>query len=423
MVSGWSCEGHDPSMTTTPSVLLIGVNYAPEPVGIGPYTAGLAEALADAGHGVTAVVGAPYYPQWKRYAGFGKAWQRRHEGGVEVIRCPHYVPQSPSGLRRIVHLASFAFSALGPALCAAVRRRPTVVLVVAPALLSVPVGWLAAKIARAKLWVHVQDFEVDAAAATGLVRTGFLLSAALAMEQVLLRAAAYVSTISPQMCAKLVGKGVPPDAIIEARNWANQAFARAVPNGFDYRRSWEIGDRRVVLYSGNIANKQGIDIVIEAARFLEHRQDIVFVICGEGPNRSNLARLAEGMSNVQLHDLEPAERVGNLLALASVHLLPQIPGAADLVLPSKLANMLGSGRPVVATAAPGTGIAEEVEGAGLVTPPGDAAALAAGILSLIDNPEEAKAMGAEGRRRSVERWGKEALLKRLVSQISAVANQ
>ncbi|WP_225207526.1 WcaI family glycosyltransferase [Novosphingobium huizhouense] len=409
-------------MTRAAPVLLLGINYAPEPVGTGPYTAGLAEALAAAGHEVTVVAGHPYYPQWKRTDGYGPFWQRSSENGVEVIRCPHYVPRRPSGLRRIVHLASFAGAAFGPMVSSALRQRPQVVIVVAPALLSVPVAWFAARLIGAKLWIHVQDFEVDAAVATGLVGGGGpLLRLAQWFERTLLSSADRVSTISPQMCARLALKGVAPDAIVEARNWANLAYAKPSGTGCDYRAQWGLSDRQVVLYSGNIANKQGIEIIIEAARLVRHRRDIVFVICGEGPNRANLARLAETLDNVQLHDLQPTERVGDLLALASVHLLPQIPGAADLVLPSKLANMLGSGRPVVATAALGTGIAVEVEGAGLVTPPGDAPALAEAVVYLIDNPEVARRLGDEGRQRSLERWSKSALLDRMVEGIAQAA--
>ncbi|MCW1383268.1 WcaI family glycosyltransferase [Novosphingobium sp. KCTC 2891] len=401
-------------------ILLIGVNYAPEPVGIGPYSAGLAEALADEGHAVTFVAGQPYYPQWKRWPGYARGWRRTREDGVEVIRCPHYIPAKPGGLKRILHLASYAASSLLPALAAALRKRPGVVLVVAPALLSVPVGWLSARLSGAKLWIHVQDFEVDAAMATGLVQQrGLLPRLALALERALLRSADRVSTISPQMCAKLTEKGVDPARIVEARNWANMAFARADASGDEYRRAWNLGDRKVALYSGNIANKQGIEIIIEAARLLAHRSDLVFVICGEGPNRARLAELSQGLGNVQLHDLQPAERVADMLALASIHLLPQIPGAADLVLPSKLANMLGSGRPVVATAAPGTGLADEVEGAGLVTQPGDAPALAGAIVRLLDDSQQAARLGETGRERARERWGRDALLANFVGRIGA----
>ena len=401
-------------------ILIVGLNYAPEPVGIGPYTAGLAEALVDAGHAVTAVVGQPYYPQWRKDPAFAGGWRNSSEHGVTVIRCPHYVPRDPTGLKRVLHLASFALAALPPALRAFIGKdRPQVVIANAPALLSVVTAWLAARLAGAKLWVHVQDFEVEAALATGLLgKQGTSARFALWLEGRLLRLADRVSTISPQMAAKLVAKGVAADRTLELRNWADPRFAIDPAGAAELRAEWGIGTRKVALYSGNIARKQGIEILIEAARLLAQRDDLVFVICGEGPNRAELARLAEGLPNVQLHDLQPAERMGALLALADLHLLPQIAGAADLVLPSKLTNMLASGRPVVATALPGTGLADEVAGCGMVTPPGDAADLAGAIAALLDDPVRCAALGQAALARARERWSKPAIIARWESELA-----
>jgi colanic acid biosynthesis glycosyl transferase WcaI len=405
--------------TALPRVAFIGLNYAPEPVGIGPFTAGMAEGLAQNGHAVQAIVGQPYYPQWRAHPGFG-GWARSVERGVSLTRCPHYIPAHPSGWRRIVHLGSFALAALIPAVRAALSPRadrPQVFICIAPALMSVPVAWLAARIAGAGLWIHVQDFEVEAAFATGLIEAGPFARIAAKIERRILGLADRISSISPQMCARLVAKGIPQARIVEVRNWAN-APEPDPDQGAAYRREWGLGQRKVALYSGNIANKQGIEIVVEAARLLAHRPDIALIVCGEGPNRARLEALAEGLPNIQFHDLQPAERMGELLSLASVHLLPQIAGAADLVLPSKLANMLASGRPVIATAEPGTGLYAEVSGCGVATPPGDAKALADAIAGLIDDPARAETFGQEGARRAAERWSQSGIIAQMSAELA-----
>ena len=402
-------------------VLILGINYAPEPIGIGPYTRGLAEGLARRGLTVSVVTAVPYYPQWRVYDGWsGRGLARSREEGVSVLRCPLYVPAQPSGLRRIAHLASFSLTSLAPALARAWRERPDVVVCIAPSLLSVPVAWLASRVAGARLWIHVQDFEVEAAFSTGLLDGGGMAGGlARWLENRLLRLGDRVSTISPQMCARLVAKGVGAERVRELRNWAN-APAVDPAGSAAFREEWTLGARKVALYSGNIANKQGIEIVVEAARALARRDDLVFVICGEGPNRERLLALAHGLSNVRFAPIQPAARLGALLALASVHLLPQIAGAADLVLPSKLTNMLESGRPVVATADPGTGLYNEVDGCGLLVPPGDASALAAAIERLVDDPELAARLGESGRDRSRERWREAAIIDRFASELQAV---
>lgn len=399
-------------------VLILGINYDPEPVGIGPYTAGVAEALAAAGHDVEMVTAKPYYPQWRTRRGWGRGWRADRRAGVRVTRCPIYVPRRPGALGRLLHHASFALSALVPVWRAG-GRRPDVVLAVAPSLLSVPVARLGAWRADGPLWVHVQDLEVEAAFATGLVAGGTAPSWARAIERRLLGGAALVSTISPPMAAKLRARVAAP--VVELRNWASDAFRPTEGGVATYRARWALGTRHVALYSGNIAAKQGIGILIDAARRLATRDDIVFVICGEGPNRVALEQAAAGMANVQLHPLQPAEAMGDLLALASVHLLPQLPGAADLVLPSKLANMLGSGRPVVATAAAGTGLHAEVDRCGVAVPPGDAAALATAVAALIDDPARSAALGAAASERAATRWARGPLLAAFVSTAEALA--
>lgn len=396
-----------------PRLLVLGLNYAPEPIGIGPYTAGLAEGLAARGWDVDVVAGKPYYPAWRAMdcPDDGPA------GGVNIVRRPHYIPARPTALRRVLHHLSFAASAVPP-MVARAGDKPDLVLAVCPALLAVPTAWLAARRARAPLWLHVQDFEAEAATATGLVRQRSIAArVALAAERLLLRRADVASSIGPAMMRKLNGKLAPGTPTIELRNWANHAAP--VAEGRDYRREWGLGDRTVALYSGNIANKQGLELVIDAARALAARKDIAFVICGEGPNRARLQALAAGLDNIQFHDLQPARDVPALMRMADIHLLPQLAEAAGLVLPSKLTNMLASGRPVVATAAAGTNLAGEIDGCGIAVPPGNGALIAEAVVRLADAPEVARALGQAAQQRAADVWDRDAILNRADARLRA----
>ena len=404
-------------------ILILGLNYAPEPVGIGPYTTGMAEALVAAGHDVRVICGKPYYPQWRVQPGYEGGATRDVERGVSVHRLPIYVPADPNGRRRLMHHASFAARALPAMLAAVGRRRPDAVIAIAPSLIASVAAHAAARRARAPLWLHIQDFEVEAAFATGLLADGGTLArAARGFEGQAMRADR-ISTISPQMCARLRERGIAPERIVEFRNWANTDAIVPLRHPSAYRAEWNIAEPHVALYSGNIANKQGIEIVVAAARHLAGRRDLKFVVCGNGPNRERLVAAAAGCDNIVFHDLQPAERLSELLGLASVHLLPQIADAADLVLPSKLTNMLASGRPVVATAPEGTGLAQELEGCGVVTPPGDAAAFANGIAALLDDPARRDRLGAAARVRAEERWSKDAILARFEAELAAMVAQ
>ncbi|MDE8650470.1 WcaI family glycosyltransferase [Novosphingobium album (ex Liu et al. 2023)] len=404
-------------------IAVLTINYAPEPIGIGPYSAQMAQSLAARGHEVTVIAAKPYYPGWRVDREWRGGWRVSREGGVRVVRCPLYVPASPSGLKRLVHHVSFLLTSGLAALRERMRGRFDAVVAVAPSLMAAPVAVLAARSCRARSWVHVQDFELEAALATDLLGKGSLLArTGAAVERSIFRRFDHASSISPQMCARLVDKAVPADRVSELRNWSDPP-APPLASAPDYRRDWGLGDRIVALYSGNIANKQGIDIIVDAARLLRERADIAFVVCGEGPNREQLVRSAEGLGNIEFHDLQPREHLAAMLACADLHLLPQRPEAADLVLPSKLCNMLASGRPVIATAAAGTGIAEEIAGCGIATEPGDAAALAAAIAALADDPARREAMGREAVLRARERWSADAILSRFEADLVALAGK
>lgn len=404
-------------------VLIVGLNYAPERVGIAVYTTGMAEALAAKGHDVRVIAGQPYYPAWRIMDGHN-AWSltETKENGVTVTRVPHYIPAVPTGRKRLIHHVSFAAAAALPALWKSLFWRPNVVMTIAPSLIAAPVARAAAFVAGARSWLHVQDFEVEASFATKLLKDGgSLAKLAVKFEAAVLKSFHRVSAISPEMCRRLIDKGVPCEKVVEFRNWADIDAIRPMHVPSVYRTEWKIATEQVALYSGNIGNKQGMEIVLDAARKLNHRKDLTFVVCGEGPNRQRLEDLATGLSNIQFHDLQPKERLNELMGLATIHLLPQMAGAADLVLPSKLTNMLASGRPVVATAAAGTGLAREVEGCGMVVAPGDAEALAAGIEQLIDDKTAWADMARAARRRAEDWWAKDKVLGRLEAALCAPA--
>lgn len=404
-------------------ILLLGLNYAPEPIGIGPYTTGLAEALAECGHEVRVVAGQPYYPDWQARPG-RRGWRSENTNGVRIDRVPHYIPRQPTGVRRLLHHASFSLAAAPVMLGHAIAWRPDRVIAIAPSLMAAPLALLCAWLSGASSWLHIQDFELEAAFATGFLGRGRgLLPVMGRAESRILQNFDRVSTISPAMRRRLMQKGVKPERVAEHRNWADLAGVKPLQRPSSYRETWKIETPYVALYSGALGQKQGLDLVIAAARQLAHRRDLTFVISGNGPYRRDLEAMAEGFANVRFVDLQPCEQLGELLGLATLHLLPQVAGAADLVLPSKLTNMLASGRPLVATTEPGTGISEEISGCGLAVPPGDAKALVKAIEALCDNPVLAATLGQAARRRAEAHWQREVILFRFVNEIESLGTR
>jgi colanic acid biosynthesis glycosyl transferase WcaI len=350
-------------------LLIVGLNFHPELTGIGKYTGEMAAYLNRQGHQVRVVTTAPYYPYWKTQPGY-QWWNYRYEAwsGVDVYRCPLWVPRQPSGLKRLLHLFSFALSSF-PILLGQLRWKPDLVLCIAPAFFSAPFAWLAARLSRAKTWLHIQDFELDAATSLGMLRADHLLARWAARgEGWLLARFDRVSTISERMLARLLQKGVNSERTVLFPNWVdtNEIFPlQASPSSL--RETLGIpADCTIILYSGNMGKKQGLESLVLAARELQAHSNLRFILCGDGAARPELEMAARDLSNVQFLPLQPPETLNLLLNSTDIHILPQRADAADLVMPSKLLGMLASGKAVIATANPGTEIGNVVGQTGVL---------------------------------------------------------
>ena len=407
-----------------PRIVVCTLNYAPELTGIGKYSGELVESLADHGFEVAVVTAQPHYPGWRIFEGFSNRYSvERPRTGVSVFRCPLYVPAKPGGVKRLVHYASFMLSAL-PVMARLTAWRPAVVWVVEPSLMCAMPALTVAKLTGAKCWLHVQDYEVDAAFVLGLVRAPWLRRLALGIEQALIRRFDIVSSISKRMLDLARTKGVDSGKLVFLPNWVTVGEESGGASENRYRQELALAPGcKVCLYSGNMGQKQGLEILAEAARILERRSDIRFVFCGEGSGRSAFEALCAGLSNVTFLPLQPAQRVAELLACADVHLLPQRADVTDLVMPSKLAGMLASARPVVTTAQQGSELSAVVSQCGIAVEPGDTHAFAAAIESLIDQPAWASQCGVRGRQYALMNFDRKRVMANFVDSLTLLCSE
>ncbi len=406
-------------------LLIYGINFAPELTGIGKYSGEMAQWLTDRGHTVDVVTAPPYYPAWQRAEGYS-AWGYRHEtwgqgNAVRVTRCPLWVPAKPSGLKRLLHLASFALTS-APALWRALRdpgRRPDVLILVVPTLFTAPVAlWLGRRYG-VPVWLHVQDFEVDAMLGMGIVGGGGgLANLAYRFERWCLRGADVASSITAKMVDRLLAKGVSPQRAQLFPNWVDLSAVYPLPRPNEFRAELGLSETDVlVLYSGNMGEKQGLELVVEVARRLQAVPGLRFVLAGDGGARPRLMAQAQGLSNLQWLPLQPIERLNMMLNAADIHVLPQRADAADLVMPSKLTGMLASGRAVVGTAAAQTQLGAVLSHCGVRVEPGDSEALADVLQELAGQLERREALGAAGREYAQAELAQDAILLKFEASV------
>jgi colanic acid biosynthesis glycosyl transferase WcaI len=339
-------------------ILLYSINHAPELTGIGKYNGELTEWLTEQGHEVKVVTSFPYYPNWKIQKPYkGKWWKKEQRSEREtVIRCPMYVPSHPSALKRILHEFSFLLSSTLVLLMSLFQKCDAVVCVVTPFHLGIPArlfSWLKG----IPMVYHIQDLQVDAAADLNMIKNKSLLKLMKSQEKWILKNSDLISTISEGMIEKIKAKGILNKKVYLFPNWVDLDFIRPLPKSESLKEALGfLPSDRIVLYSGNLGEKQGLNMVIEVAHQLRTMEDLYFVIVGEGGVKEKLMKLAKHhqLKNVRFFPLQPYDKLGSLLAMADLHLVPQRKAASDLCLPSKLSTIFAAGGCALITADEGS---------------------------------------------------------------------
>jgi len=406
-------------------ILIMGLNFYPELTGIGKYTGELAAFLSSNEHDVRVITTPPYYPHWKVDENY-QWWLYKKEkwNDIEIFRCPLWVPRKLSGLKRILSLLSFAVSSL-PVLFFQAVWKPDLVFAIAPAIFSVPAAAFFAKVMGAKSWLHIQDFEVDAAIDLGMF-SGPKISYTFVewFERAVFSRFDKISTISKRMEELLWDKGISKNKTTLFPNWIDTDSIFPLDGPSVFRAELALRDDQVVvLYSGNMGEKQGIEVLVKTAKLMRDDQGVIFILCGDGAARPGLMAQASELSNVLFLPLQPEQRLNELLNLADIHVLPQRTEVADLVMPSKLTGMLASGKPVIALANENTQISKIVSEVGIIIKPENPLLLSQTIKELAEDYQKRIRLGCLGSEFARENWDSKKVLMKLLGQFEQIVKK
>jgi colanic acid biosynthesis glycosyl transferase WcaI len=348
-------------------ILLIGYNFYPEPTGIGKYSGEMIQWLAKNGYDCTVITTYPYYPHWKVQEPYIKdrflyttEIQNFESGGrITICRCPMYVPANPSGFKRILLDFSFTLSAFVKLINLYPNNYFNHVITVAPSFQFGLLGILSKKAWKSKFTYHIQDMQIEAAKDLKMIKSKMIINTLFKLEKTIFNNSDFISSISDSMTKRIEEKAKKP--VILFPNWTDNAYFYPIAN--KEKLKVEFGFRptdRIVLYSGAIGEKQGLEAIIYAAKHFADRKNIRFVICGSGPYKVYLQNLANSINadNVIFLPLQPSEKFNHFLNLADIHLVIQRANASDLVMPSKLTTILSVGGLALVTANPGSGLYE-----------------------------------------------------------------
>ncbi len=398
-------------------ITLIGINFYPEDTAIGLYSTQLAEYLINKGYDVSVITGFPYYPQWKiaeNYRNKPRYYTEKHKG-IEIFRYKQYVPENPGFLKRIIHLLDFTF---GSYFNLKKIKHTDLVFAVIPFTSDV---WLGKKLAqkhKAKLWIHIQDFEFDAAIEAKLSGgNGFLFKILFKIESYLFNQANMASSISHAMIKKLKTKIRPEKNTYLLPNWVD-------PNAINPQKARQhpylSSEKFKVLYSGNIGQKQDWDLFVQVAGAFQDNPDIEFVVVGAGAYKETLKKRLEKYPHVSMYDPVPFEELSDLLSSANLHVLFQKNDVIDTVMPSKILGMMASEKPSVMAGNKASEVAQVIEDSkgGFYFDNQDKDLIINQIKDLIKNKEKAVEIGKNARKYIIEHFSSDKILADFEKQIT-----
>jgi colanic acid biosynthesis glycosyl transferase WcaI len=384
-------------------------HYAPDVAPTGEVMTSIAGALIDRGHRLHIITSLPWYQRHGLEPGWDGQLVRHETTDWGMITRVHPFPTDKRNIPARA-VAFGGFTALATLEGVVARFRPDVVVAMSPPLTLGLAGWAVATRWSVPFVFNIQDVFPDVAVELGLLRGARAIAAAGWLERISYRRADAVTVLSDDLADNihtklrrgLSGKAADRQAakVRVIPNFIDTAWITPGPRDNPYRAEYGLTGKRVVMYAGNVGLSQSLELVLTAATALAHEPDVAFVINGGGAARPELERRARGLTNVQFVDMQPKERLPELLAAADIHVVPLKRGLARSSVPSKLYSILAAGRPIVASVDPGTEVQRTVEGAGagLAVPPDDAESFTKAITRLLDDPAEAEAMGQAGRR-------------------------
>tara|TARA_R110002126_G_scaffold90468_1_gene215642 strand:- start:17155 stop:18411 length:1257 start_codon:yes stop_codon:yes gene_type:complete len=392
----------------TKRILFVGYNFSPELTGIGKYSGEMMHWLAEKGHECTVLTSYPYYPYWQVQEPYRKNrfWYKKEVthfesgGKLKVIRCPMYVPKKPSGTKRMLLDTSFSISAFLVGIPLLFAKKYSKIITVAPSFQFGLLGVFYKKIKGAMHIHHIQDMQIEAAQDLGMIKSPKFLKALYGLEKYIYRNTDMISSISDGMIERIERKAQKPISFFP--NWTETKNFYPIED--TSKLKVEFGFKStdyIVLYSGGIGEKQGLDAILTSAKNLASHHQLQFIICGTGPYKQILKGKAETMNlnNVHFTPLQPKECFNKFLNIADLHLVIQKEKASDLVMPSKLTTILAVGGLSLITANPNSSLHRVVSkhGMGILVAPENQEALDKGILiglGELDNQDIKKAARA-----------------------------
>lgn len=383
----------------------------------------LALRLESKGIDISVLTAMPNYPQMvvhKEYK--GKCYSKEDMNGLKVHRSWIYVSKSKSIIPRLLNYFSFVFSSLWFGLFKI--KKQDVLLVESPPLFLGITAYLLSRAKGAKMIFNVSDLWPESAEKLEIINNKTLLSMATKLEEFCYRKSALI-TGQTQGIVRNIKTRFPNKTVYWLKNGVDINFYdvnKTQQESNVWRKANGYSDEDFILfYGGIIGHAQGLDIILNAAKMVEDKPKIKFVMLGSGPEKERLLALKEELKliNLEFYDAVPKTKMQEIIMDMNATIVPL--KRLDLfkgAIPSKIFENLALKNPILLGL---EGEAKELfidEGnCGLAFEPENTEELVKQILVLYNNPELSKQLGENGLKYASENFNRDKIAEGLYEEL------
>jgi glycosyltransferase involved in cell wall biosynthesis len=383
----------------------------------------MAKIWVRAGHSVTVVACVPNHPRGSPYPGYrNKIWQRETIEGIDVVRLWTYLARNKGVIRRSISFASYFVSAT---LAAPFLPKPDVVISTIPHFFCGTAGYSVSRLRRAPWVLDVRDLWPESIVSVGAMKPGRIIRALASIERFCYRRAAHIVSASDEYLSHFGEAGVARKNVSVVTNGVSFDLFSKPPDTGTFRKLHDLENKFVAAYVGTLGLAHGLDVVLLAADRLRSRDDIAFVLVGDGAERDRLVERCRSMAlpNVRILPQVPHEQVPVVWAGSDAAIVPLRSSATfERVIPSKMFEAMALRRPIILGI---RGYAQRIveDGTcGVTFSPGDANDLVRQVVALADNPSLRQQLGDNGYRLVESNYDRNKLGHKYLGILKSVAS-
>lgn len=323
--------------------LLLNQCFYPDVVSTAQHLSDLAKELAERGHDVTVLTSDRGYDNPNNRFPRHEEWN-----GIRIIRIPSLSLGKESKLRRALNFGSFLIVCSLRLLT--LHSFDVVIALTSPPLISFLASlFVAIKGGRFCFWV--MDLNPDEAFAAGWLKEGSLTGRLLArMLNHSFKRADRTIVLDRFVKARVLEKGIEPHRISIVPPWSHDdAITYSSAGRQRFRQEHQLGEKFVVMYSGNHSPCHPLDTLLDAALALSSRNEFSFCFVGGGSEKRKVRKFAElhQLSNIVCLPYQSLAELAGSLSGADLHVVVMGKKFVGIVHPCKIYNILAIGTPTL----------------------------------------------------------------------------